>query len=150
MIQLRCASPFQTGTSRTSLRVRDDHGTVHHHNRDLYEKPCLTTSGTTDHTDIFVPGILGVLWTALHGNGFCCRQRNVHPEILCHKWLDVFCCSPPGGTILHSFAELFGICLFLPDQYLHNCRNPGSHQNIHVVKTWQEPGQDPVSVFHGI
>lgn len=31
MIQLRCASPFQTGTSRTPLWIGDYIGTVHLH-----------------------------------------------------------------------------------------------------------------------
>ena len=38
MIQLRCASPFQTGTSRTTFRIGDDVGTVHLHQIGLDEK----------------------------------------------------------------------------------------------------------------
>lgn len=56
MIQLRCASPFQTGTSRTSLRISDHIGYVicHLHKVRLHIESCLTGSGTTDDNHILI------------------------------------------------------------------------------------------------
>ena len=64
MIQLRCASPFQTGTSRTALRVRDHIRRMALEQVGLDEEPRLAAAGAADDQDIFVPGVLGLLWAA--------------------------------------------------------------------------------------
>lgn len=69
MIQLRCASPFQTGTSRTPLGIGDHKAHIirHLHKLWFYIKSGLTASGTTYYDDILVSGILWFLWSAIHG-----------------------------------------------------------------------------------
>lgn len=64
MIQLRCASPFQTGTSRTSFRVSDYIAAVHLHKVRLNEKSCFAAAGAADYKHIFVSCILRVLRAA--------------------------------------------------------------------------------------
>ena len=54
MIQLRCASPFQTGTSRTSFGIGDHHGTVTLHDIDYSICPAFSCTGTAHHKDIQV------------------------------------------------------------------------------------------------
>ena len=73
MIQLRCASPFQTGTSRTSLRICDHIRTVHLHQIWFEPETGLTGTGAADHQHIFVSGGLWGLGAAVHGQafGFC-------------------------------------------------------------------------------
>ena len=73
MIQLRCASPFQTGTSRTSLRIGDYIGRVHLHQIRFEPESGFTGTGAADHKHIFVSGGLWVFWSAVHGQafGFC-------------------------------------------------------------------------------
>lgn len=69
MIQLRCASPFQTGTSRTPLGIGDHKAHIirHLHKLRFYIKSGLTASGTTYYDDILVSGILWFLRSAVHG-----------------------------------------------------------------------------------
>ena len=77
MIQLRCASPFQTGTSRTSFRVRDDIRGMELHEVGLYKEPSLAAARTADHQDIFIPGILWVLWAVRHHQPFRLGQQYI-------------------------------------------------------------------------
>ena len=77
MIQLRCASPFQTGTSRTSLRVRHNIGAVHLHQVGFQPESGLTGTGATDHQHIFVSGGLWVLGAAVHCQALRFRQNHV-------------------------------------------------------------------------
>ena len=77
MIQLRCASPFQTGTSRTSLRVRHNIGAVHLHQVGFQPESGLTGTGAANHHYIFVSGSLGVLGAAVHGQAFGFGQNHI-------------------------------------------------------------------------
>lgn len=75
MIQLRCASPFQTGTSRTAFRVCDHIGRVHLHQVRFQPEPGFT--GTADHQHIFVSGGLGVLGATVHGQALGFGQNHI-------------------------------------------------------------------------
>ena len=77
MIQLRCASPFQTGTSRTSLRVCDHIRTVHLHQIRFEPESGFTGTGAADHQHIFVSGGLWVLGAAVHGQAFGFRENDI-------------------------------------------------------------------------
>jgi len=77
MIQLRCASPFQTGTSRTAFRVGNNIAAVHLHKVGLYEKAGLAAAGTADNKNVFVSCILRLLRAAAHHQPFGLRQQHV-------------------------------------------------------------------------
>ena len=77
MIQLRCASPFQTGTSRTSLGVRNYIGRVHLHEIWLQPKASLTRTRATNDQNIFVSGGLWVLGAAVHCQALRFRQNHI-------------------------------------------------------------------------
>lgn len=70
MIQLRCASPFQTGTSRTAFWISHNVGTVHLHEIRLYKKSGFAGTGTTDYKYVFISRILRLFWSARHHKPF--------------------------------------------------------------------------------
>ena len=45
--------------------------------RRLTEEPRLAAAGTADHQNVFISGILRLLWTARHRNPFCLRHGDV-------------------------------------------------------------------------
>ena len=81
---------------QSALRICNDHGTVHLHDRWFYEKTCLTGTTAADDHYIFISCILRLLRSTLHGQCFCCCQWNVHPWIFRHIRLDILCGSPSG------------------------------------------------------
>lgn len=94
MIQLRCASPFQTGTSRTAFRVCDNIAAVHLHKRRFDEKPCLAAAGTADNQHIFIPRRFGVFRTIIHRQPFRLRQEDVVVKVGVDVRRNVFGRSP--------------------------------------------------------
>ena len=94
MIQLRCASPFQTGTSRTSFRVRHNIGTVHLHQVGFQPESGLTGTGAADDQHIFVSGSLGVFRAAVHGQALGFRQNHIVLEYRVHIRGNVLVGSP--------------------------------------------------------
>ena len=94
MIQLRCASPFQTGTSRTSLRVCDHIGTVHLHQIRFEPEAGLTGTGAANHQHIFVSGGLWVLWAAVHCQALRFRQNHIVLEYRVDVGCNVLMGSP--------------------------------------------------------
>ena len=77
MIQLRCASPFQTGTSRTSFRVSDHIGRMKLHEVWLNKETGFTAARTANDQYIFVSGILRLLGAAVHGQKLRLREDNI-------------------------------------------------------------------------
>ena len=79
MIQLRCASPFQTGTSRTPLWIsyHKTHIIRHLHKLRFHIKSSLSATRSSDYYDILVSGILWFLRSAVHGQTFRLCQQNI-------------------------------------------------------------------------
>ena len=94
MIQLRCASPFQTGTSRTSLRVRHNIRAVHLHQVGFQPESGLTGTGAANHQYIFVSGSLGVLGATVHGQALRFRQNHIVLEYRVDVGCNVLMGSP--------------------------------------------------------
>lgn len=103
MIQLRCASPFQTGTSRTPFRIRDYHGAVSL--EDIRQSVCprFPRSAAAHDKDVQVPfvtvtvkphaevlrkqdivgiGFLLVLFTQPCGVSPFCRSMFLSPTVV--------------------------------------------------------------------
>ena len=111
MIQLRCASPFQTGTSRTSLWI-GDHKTYivrHLHKLRFYIKSSLTATRSTYHYNILVSGVLRFLWSTVHGQTFRLCQQNIILKNRINKRCYILFISPPGRTIFLPLAKLLSI-----------------------------------------
>ena len=99
MIQLRCASPFQTGTSRTSLRVRHNIGAVHLHQVGFQPESGLTGTGAANHQYIFVSGSLGVLGAAVHGQALRFRQNHIFLKYRINVRCNILTGSPGSVTL---------------------------------------------------
>lgn len=137
MIQLRCASPFQTGTSRTSLRVCDHIRTVHLHQIWFEPEAGLTGTGAADHQHVFVPCCLGVLGPAVHRQPLRLGQNDVVPEVRVHIRFNVLRRSPAGGAVFRVLAELLGV--FAPDihNHPHDDRSSDADEQINRVEAGQ-------------
>ena len=58
MIQLRCASPFQTGTSRTGFRIGDDHRTAALHDVRQGKASGFSCTGASHHENVKTSAVL--------------------------------------------------------------------------------------------
>ena len=94
MIQLRCASPFQTGTSRTSLWISNHIRAVHLHNVRLYKKSGFSRTGTANYQNVFIPGVFRILWSAWHSKTLCFCENNIIFKFRISIWSYIFFCSP--------------------------------------------------------
>lgn len=112
MIQLRCASPFQTGTSRTSFWVGYNITAVHLHKVRLNEKSCLAAAGAADYKNIFVSCILRVLRAAAHHQPFGLRQQHVIFKHGVDIRLYILGIAPTCRTVLHAFTVFLCVLAF--------------------------------------
>ena len=79
--------------------------------RRLTEEPRLTAAGTADYQNVFVSGILRLLWTARHCDPFCLRHGDVMEKVLVHVGSNIRRRTPAGRTILDSVAVLLEMCI---------------------------------------
>ena len=114
MIQLRCASPFQTGTSRTPLGISNHKAHIirHLHKLWFHIKSGLAAARSPDHYDILVSGILWFLRSAVHGQTFCLCQQNIVLKDRINKRGYILFISPSGRTIFLPLAKLLSILSF--------------------------------------
>ena len=125
MIQLRCASPFQTGTSRTAFRVCDNIAAVHLHKRRFDEKPCLAAAAAADHDDVLISRVLRLLRAAVHGKPFRLREGDIVLKYWVCVWLYVLGCPPTCAAVLHAFPVLLRVLALDVDNQPDNDR-PGN------------------------
>ena len=139
MIQLRCASPFQTGTSRTSLGVGHDITDIfsHLHQIGLYIESRLTGAGATNYNHVLVPCKFWQLWSAVHGQPFRHGKKNIVFKYWVDKRCNVFCSPPSCRTILFSLSELFGIFHLHHNQKFYSQCPGKACQKWHLFYTWQ-------------
>lgn len=111
MIQLRCASPFQTGTSRTPLGISNHKAHIirHLHKLWFHIKSGLAAARSPDYYDILVSGILWFLRSAVHGQTFRLCQQNIVLKDRINKRGYILFISPSGRTIFFSLAKLLSI-----------------------------------------
>ena len=62
--------------------------------RRLTEEPRLAAAGTADYQNVFVSGILRLLWTARHCDPFRLRHWDVLEKVLVHVGSDIRRCPP--------------------------------------------------------
>ena len=94
MIQLRCASPFQTGTSRTPFGIGDQIGAFGRIEARFAKVAGLAAAGAADDQNVLVPGILGIFRPACHGDSLCLGHWNILKEIRVHIGGYVRGCAP--------------------------------------------------------
>ena len=125
MIQLRCASPFQTGTSRTAFRVCDNIAAVHLHKRRFDKKAGLAAAGTADYKNVLVAGIFRLLRAAVHGEPFRLREGDIVLKYRVCVRLYVLGCPPTGRAVFHAFPVLLRVLALDVDNQPDNDR-PGN------------------------
>ena len=67
-----------------TLRISADIGRMSLQQRRLTEEPRLAAAGTADHQNVFISGILRLLWTARHCDPFRLRHGDVLEKVLVH------------------------------------------------------------------
>lgn len=137
MIQLRCASPFQTGTSRTSFRVSHNIAAVHLHKVWLDEKAGLSAAASSNHKDIFVSCILWLLRSAAHHQPFRLGQQYVVCKYRVNVGLYILGVAPTGRAIFHALTVFFCVLAFGVDNQPDKDSSDTTYQHIHRGKTRQ-------------
>ena len=66
----------------------------------LAEEPGLTAARTADHQHVFIAGVLGTGWAAVHRKGFRRRQNNIVFWLWIDVRLNVFFRAP--GSVLST------------------------------------------------
>lgn len=99
MIQLRCASPFQTGTSRTPFWISHQKRGRVSFGSALHEvwfdiEACFSAAAAADHQHVFIPCVLRLFGAAAHGKLFRLGQNDVVIKHWVNVRLDVRRCPP--------------------------------------------------------
>ena len=124
-----------------TLWVRDHIGAVGLQKRGFAKEPGLATAGATDNQNVLVPGILGFLGPACHGDSLCLGHWNILKEIRVHIGGYVRGCAPTGAAVFHTVPVLL---LILPP-YSHS--QPKEHprgnapEDIHRLNAGQGIGE---------
>ena len=143
MIQLRCASPFQTGTSRTSLRVRHNIGAVHLHQVGFQPESGLTGTGAANHQYIFVSGSFGVLGAAVHGQALRFRQNHIVLKYRINVRCNILTSSPAGRTIFQTMSIFLGVLAFKIHRQPQTNTAAQPYQQVQWMQAWPETLQRP-------
>lgn len=120
------------------------------HQIGFYKKSCFTRSRTSNHQNIFIPGILGILWPAGHGQPFCLCKNHIVIWILIHIRLNILGRSPSGRTILHSLTEFLCINPSVFDNDPYNNYTQNSNSNIQDMKAWKRLFKCLIKIQKGI
>ena len=107
----------------------------------LDEKPRLAAAGTADDQDVFVPGVLGFLWAAGHGDPLRLGEKDVLGEVRVHIGGDVGRGAPAGAAILDAltvFLRVFALGVnHQPDQH----RAGGAHAQVYQMEAGRQAGK---------
>ena len=116
------------------FRVCDDVGTVHLHEIRLYEESRFTGSGTADHQNIFVSGVLRAERFS-HGQAFrLCENDIVVLIFAVHIWLNIFFRTPYGRAVFCALPEFLFVCGSHFHHKFHSYTNSNSNQQIDRMK----------------
>ena len=84
--------PFQESADlrqQGSFRIGADIGRMGLQQRRLTEEPRLAAARTADHQNVFISGILRLLWTARHCDSLRLRHGDVLEKVLVHVGSDI-------------------------------------------------------------
>lgn len=109
--------------------------------RRLTEEPRLAAAGTADHQNVFVSGILRLLWTARHCDPLRLRHRDVLEKVLVHVGSDICRCSPAGRTIFDSVAVFLCVLAFQIDRHAKDHRTRYADQQVRGMETEPRGGK---------
>ena len=109
--------------------------------RRLTEEPRLAAAGTADHQNVFISGILRLLWTARHRDPFRLRHGDVLEKVLVHVGSDICRCTPSGRTILDPVAVFLGVLAFQVDRHAKDHRTGYADQQVRGMETEPRGGK---------
>ena len=109
--------------------------------RRLDKEPCLSAAGTTDDQDIFIPGILGFLGTARHGDPLRLGHGDVVEKILVHVRGDVGRRAPTGAPVLDTAAVFLRVLALGVDRQPDQHCAGGAHAQVHQVEAGRQTGK---------
>ena len=109
--------------------------------RRLTEEPRLAAAGTADHQNVFISGILRLLWTARHRNPFRLRHGDVLEKVLVHVGSNIRRRTPAGRTILDPVAILLSVLAFQVDRHAKDHCTGYADQKVHGMETEPRGGK---------
>ncbi len=90
--------------------------------RRLAEEPRLAAAGTADHQNVFISGILRLLWTARRRDLIRLRHGDVLEKVLVHVGSNIRRHTRAGRTILDPVAILLSVLAFQVDRHAKDHR----------------------------
>ena len=130
----------------------------HLHQVGLDVKSGLTTAAAANHNDVFIAGVLRMLWSTTHHQPFGLCEYDVVLEYRVNKRFDVLLVAPPGRAVFLALPILLSVFPFEVDYcFQRSCADQPHHQ-VERMKTRQDTfvGQAKVHkknhqpVHHGI
>ena len=109
--------------------------------RRLTEEPRLATAGTADHQNVFISGILRLLWTARHCDPLRLRHGDVLEKVLVHVGSNIRRRTPAGRTILDPVAILLSVLAFQVDRHAKDHCTGYADQQVRGMKTEPRGGK---------
>ena len=107
----------------------------------LTEEPRLAAAGTTNHQNVFVSGILRLLWTAYHCDPLRLRHRDVLEKVLVHVGSDICRRAPTGRTIFDPVTVLLSVLAFQVDRHAKDHRTGYTDQKVRWLETEPRGGK---------
>ena len=130
----------------------------HLHQVGLDVKSGLTTAAAANHNDVFIAGVLRMLWSTTHHQPFGLCEYDIVLEYRVNKRFDVLLVAPPGRAVFLALPILLSVFPFEVDYcFQRSCADQPHHQ-VERMKTRQDTfvGQTKVHeknhepVHHGI
>ena len=109
--------------------------------RRLTEEPRFAAAGTADHQNVFISGILRLLWTARHRDPLRLRHGDVLEKVLVHVGSDICRRTPTSRTILDSVAVFLSVFAFQVDRHAKDHRTGYADQQVRGMETEPRGGK---------
>ena len=109
--------------------------------RRLTEEPRLAAAGTADHQNVFISGILRLLWAARHRDSLRLRHGDVLEKVLVHVGGDIRRRTPAGRAVFDSVAVLLSVFAFQVDRHAKDHCTGYADQQVRWLETEPRGGK---------
>ena len=107
----------------------------------LDKEPCLSAAGTANDQNVFIPGILGLLGAARHGDPFRLSEEDVLEEVRVCVGSDVGRGAPAGAPVLDPPAVFLRVLAFGVDRQPDQHRAGGAHAQVQQMEAGRQAGK---------
>ena len=107
----------------------------------LDEEPGLAGPAAADDQDIFIPGVLGLLGAAGHGDPLRLGEEDILGEVLIHIRGDVGRGAPSRTPVLDAPAVFLRVLPLGVDRQPDQHRAGGAHQEIQQMEAGRQAGK---------